>query len=87
MKAQAKVAHNLRKWRVKRAISQENLAVDAFIDRTYVSRLERGLENPTVLILDKLARALGMDVSDLLLRPAPGEKAPKALRAGRKRRI
>jgi transcriptional regulator with XRE-family HTH domain len=38
-------------------LSQENLAVDAGVDRTYVSRLERGLENPTVGILDQLADA------------------------------
>jgi transcriptional regulator with XRE-family HTH domain len=31
-------------------MSQEALAVDADIDRTYASRLERGLENPTVAI-------------------------------------
>jgi transcriptional regulator with XRE-family HTH domain len=45
MKAQLVVARNLRRLRVLRGISQENLAVDAGIDRTYVSRMERGLEN------------------------------------------
>jgi transcriptional regulator with XRE-family HTH domain len=43
---------------VARELSQEMLAVDAGIDRTYVSRLERGLENPTVTVLEKLARGL-----------------------------
>ena len=61
MKAGALVARNIRRLRVARALSQEDLAVDAGIDRTYVSRLERGLENPTVAVLEKLARALGDD--------------------------
>ena len=46
MKAKTLIARNIRSLRVARALSQEMLAVDAGIDRTYVSRLERGLENP-----------------------------------------
>ena len=48
MKAGALVARNIRRLRVAKGLSQEVLAVDAEIDRTYVSRLERGLENPTM---------------------------------------
>jgi transcriptional regulator with XRE-family HTH domain len=58
MRVQGLVAWNLRRLRVERGLSQENLAVDAGIDRTYVSRLERGLENPTVGILEQLSAAL-----------------------------
>lgn len=50
------VAWNLRRHRVERGLSQEKLAVDAQIDRTYESSLERGLENPTVSVIDKLAK-------------------------------
>jgi DNA-binding XRE family transcriptional regulator len=59
------VARNIRKLRVARALSQEMLAVDAGIDRTYLSRLERGLENPTVGVLEKLARALASNIEEL----------------------
>jgi transcriptional regulator with XRE-family HTH domain len=52
------VARNIRRLRLEGGLSQEALAVDAGIDRTYVSRLERGLENPTISVLEKLARAL-----------------------------
>lgn len=38
-------------------LSQEALAEDAGIDRTYVSRLERNLENPTIGVLERIARA------------------------------
>jgi transcriptional regulator with XRE-family HTH domain len=65
MKAQVAVARNLRRLRVQKGLSQEALAVDAAIDRTYVSRLERGLENPTVAVLGRLAGALDADIRDL----------------------
>jgi len=39
--------------------------VDAEIDRTYVSRLERGLENPTVAVLERLAKALSANIEEL----------------------
>ena len=51
MDARARVAWNIRRLRVERQVSQEAFAVDAGIDRTYVSRLERGMENPTVAVL------------------------------------
>src|SRR4051794_19069714 len=59
------VARNIRRLRLERGLSQEALAVDAGIDRTYVSRLERGLENPTVWVLEKLARALSSNIVEL----------------------
>jgi transcriptional regulator with XRE-family HTH domain len=84
MKAQALVARNLRRMRVKQNLSQENLAVDAGIDRTYVSRIERGLENPTVAILEQLARAMNEQIVEFFKEPAKNELPPKPLRGGRR---
>jgi transcriptional regulator with XRE-family HTH domain len=84
MNIQALVARNLRELRVQRGISQENLAVDAQIDRTYVSRLERGLENPTIAVLQRLCEALEAEITDFFIRPATGEKLPRTLKGGRK---
>lgn len=84
MNAQELVARNLRKLRVKRVISQENLAVDARIDRTYVSRLERGLENPTIAVLERLAKALDCQITDFFVKPVAGEKPPRPLPGGRR---
>ena len=84
MNAQALVARNLRRLRVKKAVSQENLAVDAGVDRTYVSRLERGLENPTVLVIEKLALALETEIVEFFAQPLPGEPPPKPLPGGRR---
>jgi transcriptional regulator with XRE-family HTH domain len=83
MRAQALVARNLRRLRVKRGLSQEALAGDAGIDRTYVSRLERGLENPTIGLLEQLADALGATIVELFVVPAPGEAPPKPRRPKR----
>ena len=69
MKAGALVARNIRRLRLARELSQEMLAVDAGIDRTYVSRLERGLENPSVAVLEKLARALASNIEEFFTAP------------------
>ena len=84
MNAQALVARNLRRLRVKRGLSQENLAVDAGIDRTYVSRLERVLENPTVAVLERLAEALDVSIAEFFVVPRPDEPEPRPLPGGRR---
>jgi transcriptional regulator with XRE-family HTH domain len=78
------VARNLRRLRVERSLSQEALAADAGIDRTYVSRLERGLENPTVAVLEQIADALSATIVEFFVVPAPDEPPPKPLRGGRR---
>lgn len=84
MDARALVARNLRKLRVRKDLSQEALAIDAKVDRTYVSRLERGLENPTVVVLEKLAAALDAEIAQFFDKPRVGESAPKPLKGGRR---
>lgn len=68
-----------------RGLSQEALAVDAGIDRTYVSRLERNLENPTVAVLERLAAAIGAEIVEFFLVPGSGEPPPKPLSGGRRK--
>jgi transcriptional regulator with XRE-family HTH domain len=84
MKARALVARNIRRLRVAQALSQEMLAVDAGIDRTYVSRLERGLENPTVTVLEKLARAFSSNIEELFRAPRAAETSQQPLKGGRR---
>ena len=84
MKAGALVARNIRRLRVAHGLSQEALAVDAEIDRTYVSRLERGLENPSVAVLERLAKALSANIEELFRVPRAGEPAPRPLKGGRR---
>jgi transcriptional regulator with XRE-family HTH domain len=79
-----RVAWNLRRIRTEQGLSQEALALAADVDRSYVGRLERGLENPTITILDRLANTLNVTAADLLAKPH-GAK-PKALPGGRKKK-
>jgi transcriptional regulator with XRE-family HTH domain len=77
------IAWNMRRLRVAKDISQERLANAAVVDRTYVSRLERKMENPSIGILDKIAEALNVHVSELLREPDTSDQ-PLPLKAGRK---
>ena len=85
MNGRALVAWNLRRLRVARGLSQERLAFDSGVDRAYVGGIERATQNPTVDTLDRLAKTLGISVSELFRRPRRGAARPKALRAGRRR--
>jgi transcriptional regulator with XRE-family HTH domain len=84
MKARALVAWNLRRVRVKRGVSQERLAYDAGVDRSYVGGLERQAENPTIDLLDRLAKTLEVPLAEFFTQPAKGAPAPKPLPQGRK---
>lgn len=46
-------------------LTQERLADKADLDPTYISGIERGVRNPSLLIISKLARALGVPVAKL----------------------
>lgn len=60
------VGQNLRRYRKAAGLSQEELAHRARLDRTYVSGVERGVRNPTVVVLQELASALEIRPADLL---------------------
>lgn len=85
MDSRALVARNIRLIRVAKGLSQEALAHEAGIDRSYMSRLERGLENPTVALLDKLAKALEAQIVALFA-PIGASRSPENLKPGRKGR-
>jgi transcriptional regulator with XRE-family HTH domain len=58
----------LREQRLSRELSQEELALAADVDRTFVSQMERGIRQPTITTLIKLAGALGIQPSTLVVR-------------------
>lgn len=58
----------LREIRKGKGISQEQLALDGDLDRTYVSLIERGVQSPTLRTVFKLANVLGLKPSDIVLR-------------------
>jgi len=66
MDMRKRVGGNVRRLREKLEISQEELAERAELHRTYISGVERGVRNPTVLVLAKIAAALGAEPANLL---------------------
>jgi len=56
---------NLRKLREAKALTQERLGERAELDPTYISGIERGVRNPSVLSLIRVAKALKVSVSEL----------------------
>lgn len=61
-----KFGQKLRKVRNEVGISQEDLAAEAGLHRTYVSSVERGERNITLINIYRLAKALGVEAKNLL---------------------
>jgi len=66
MDMRALVGRNVRQRRTALGMTQEELAVAAGVSQQYVSGLERGQRNPTVLTLWDLAKPLEASPADLL---------------------
>lgn len=66
MTSAERLGNRIREWRQKKRLTQDALGEKIGSDGPRVHRLERGKENPTLETLDKLADALGIDVSQLL---------------------
>ncbi len=64
--ALAALGDTIRKIRIKRGISQEELALLAEVDRSHIGRVERGDNNVAVLTLLRIAHALGVTMKDLM---------------------
>jgi transcriptional regulator with XRE-family HTH domain len=75
----------LREVRTECGISQEKLALESGLDRTYVSLIERGAQSPTIRTLIKLARVLSVKPSEILSRmEANGVRTAKVKASGKK---
>ena len=66
MEIRKRIGWNVRRLRAERAINQEDFATDSGFDRGYISGIERGVRNPSILVLQRIATALAVDVADLL---------------------
>lgn len=59
------VGKSLKQLRISAGMSQADLAFHAEVDRTYVSQIERGVGNPSILTLANLCHGLGITLADL----------------------
>ena len=62
------LAANVRRLRKARGLSQEQLAFESGIHRTYISGVERTVRNPTIVIVGRIAGALGVEPAELFRR-------------------
>lgn len=73
----------IRKLREKTGLSQEKFAAKAGIDRTYQTSVENGRRNVSLLTLDRISRALGVNTGELLIAAEQERKTrPKSTKAG-----
>jgi transcriptional regulator with XRE-family HTH domain len=82
MKGRSLVARNVRRIRIAKGISQERLAFDSGIDRSYLGGIEREVENPTVDLLDRLAVTLKVPLAELFVEAGRGERNSALKRGG-----
>jgi transcriptional regulator with XRE-family HTH domain len=60
-----KFGQKVRDERIKQGLSQEELAVKAGVHRTYIGMIERAEKNITLLNIEKIAKSLGLSISEL----------------------
>lgn len=60
------LGRNVRRLRLQKKLTQEQLAFEAEIDLTYVGGIERGKRNPSLLVMARIAKALGVHPTKLL---------------------
>lgn len=65
----AVVGGNVRRLRIERGLTQEQLAFEAGIDLTYEGGIERGKRNPSLMVLVRISEALDVAPVDLLMPP------------------
>jgi len=62
------------------------LAAQAGVDRAYTGRIERGVANSSIDLLERIAKVLGVEMAVLFAVPNPNEERPEPLPGGRRSR-
>ena len=65
MEIRLQFAANVKRLRKVKNLSQEQLAFETGIHRTYISGVERSIRNPTIVIVGRIAKALGVEPMEL----------------------
>lgn len=70
------LAANLRRLRSEKGLAQDDLAYEADVSRSYLSQLEKGAFYASLKILEKLAKALGVEPFELIVPPPRKRRHP-----------
>lgn len=65
MDIKKKFGKQVRKLRLEKNLSQEALANEASLDRTYIPSIEKGDRNVSITVIEKIAKALNVKISHL----------------------
>lgn len=65
MNIKQKFGNNLKRIRIERGLSQEKLALISDIDRTYLPSIEKGERNVSIVVAEKLSKALNVPITEL----------------------
>ena len=66
MDIRKKLGKQVRRFRLEKGLSQEALAHQADLDRTYIPSIEKGERNVSITVIEKIAKALNVKISTLL---------------------
>jgi transcriptional regulator with XRE-family HTH domain len=66
MDIKEKFGKNVKLLRIEKGWSQEKLALNADLDRTYIPSIEKGIRNVSITVIEKIANALEVEIIELL---------------------
>ena len=65
MDIRQKFGANVKKHRLKKGLSQEALALESGLDRTYIPGIEKGERNVTIIVIEKISSGLNVEIKQL----------------------
>lgn len=67
MNISVKFGKKVKEIRLKKSMSQGDLAIKLHVDASYISKIERGIQNPSLRGIEKIAKALSVSVDNLII--------------------
>ena len=67
MNIKVKFGENVKKLRLEKGLSQEAFAHLADLDRTYIPSIEKGERNVSIIVIEKIATALNVEIAELFV--------------------
>lgn len=65
MDIKQKFGNNVKKFRLEKGLSQETLALESGLDRTYIPGIEKGERNVSINVIEKISKGLKVEIKEL----------------------